>query len=68
MLLTNPDKILNSIKVHHRIGIWLIENGIPLLGIKDNFYYFSDTEAFREKLKKLPLIMRVLYKGGMIEK
>ena len=54
MYIINPESIKNKIKCKKTFAQYFIEHGIPLLAREGEYYYFADTELFKEKFENAP--------------
>lgn len=60
MLITNIDAVENKTGFKKPVADWLIYiAGIPLLGIKDDFYYFANTEILAIAIENIPTRFKV---------
>ena len=48
------------------IGNYLIKQGVPLLSQTNGIMIFSNNKKLREVLNKMPLTLKLLMKGGII--
>ena len=63
MYILNIDSISKKIKVNKWISDYLIyELNFPLLGRKNNDYYFAETPELLESLDNLPLLLKIAKK------
>ena len=58
-MITNPEMIITKYKCGKILGRYLSKY-LPILSIKDGFYYFSCTPELDEILNKLPVWFRIL--------
>jgi hypothetical protein len=60
-MLINPEIIPKTFRCKQVIGEYLIYKlGLPVLSIKNNFYYFIDNDELREIIKGLPLWLKIM--------
>jgi hypothetical protein len=60
MYLLNPtqDQLQSWYKCNSKVSDYLVKHGLPLITIKDGFYYFVKSESFKEIYKNMPLFMK----------
>jgi len=61
-MICNIEVIPNENKVFHDfpVGNWLINHGVPLLGLDAEGYYFAKSELYFDILKNAPIWVKVL--------
>lgn len=60
MFISNPEKLINKIKVKKRLGQYISKNyGIEPISFDKNFCWFADTEEITTVLKGLNLWQRI---------
>jgi hypothetical protein len=59
-MLNNPSIIADRFQCNKAIMRYLVYKcGLPVLGLTGNSYYFADTIALKDALKKMPLHLRL---------
>lgn len=48
------------------VGEYLISKGIPLLSREDKYMTFAYTQKLQEELDDMPLYLKILIKGGVV--
>ena len=61
MFITNPEKIKGKVECRYTVAKYMIYNGVPLLGIDGNKFYFANTELFKKTLDNAPFIIKLMY-------
>ena len=66
MFIANIKDDKSTVSLDKKIGEYLETHGVPLLGLKDGKYIFSNTEILKKKLKTLPVGLKIILalKGG----
>ena len=61
-MISNIDIIGVERKQHYSFSIsnWLINNGVPVLGLDEQGYYFAKTQLLKDKLENAPLWIKIL--------
>jgi hypothetical protein len=54
MYILNPEKIDNKIRCNKLVAKYFLERNVPILGRDDKYYYFANSELFREILSFAP--------------
>jgi hypothetical protein len=54
MFITNPEVIIHKKGFSESIANYLENNGVPLLAIEENKYYFAETDLLLKALKESP--------------
>lgn len=60
MYINNPEVIKDLYKCNEIVAHWLIYHGVPIFSQDKYYCYFSKTELLEEKLKNLPLWLKIL--------
>lgn len=67
MYISNINNIkTRTYKCGRVIGKYLIKQGVPLLSQTNGIMIFSNNKKLREVLNKMPLTLKLLMKGGII--
>ena len=60
-MINNPESFPMTYRVNKQVANWLIyQRGIPLLGIKNEIYYFTHNYETYKAIKELPLWLKLL--------
>ncbi len=62
MYILNPtqDQLVSWFQCRERVAKYLIKEGLPIISIKDGFYYFVKTDKLQEVLDKMPFWLKWL--------
>lgn len=59
-MILNPTIIVRKFKCNKEIADFLVfKCGLPILSVDKGVYYFTDNEALKNALKKLPMSLRL---------
>jgi len=64
MYISNVENIANTISFSIPVGKYLETHGFPVINKKNNRFIFSNTEALKKMVLKLPFYLKPLCKGG----
>lgn len=67
MFIANIEPNKSTVSLDKKVGEYLETHGVPLLGLKNGKYVFSNTELLRKKLKTLPAGLKIMLalRGGI---
>jgi hypothetical protein len=60
-MLNNPEVILDKFECNHIVANWLIyKKHLPLLGLKNQVYYFAKTDELKKAMKEMPIYVKMM--------
>jgi hypothetical protein len=61
-MLNNPSIIADKFKCNKAVMRYLVYScSLPILGMSEDSYYFADTVALKNALKKMPIHLKMLH-------
>jgi CRISPR/Cas system-associated endonuclease Cas1 len=66
-MIANIGIMTNAIHFNHIASKYIMEHGVPVMGMDENGYYFAKTKLLADVLKNAPLWIKVLLNFNKIK-